>query len=173
VRTTGEPLDAVPALRGLLKSLDQDLPVERISTMNTVIGDSLQSTRFNVVLLGLFAAIALALATVGIYGVVAWNVTQRTREIGIRSALGATRSDVLRLVVGQGMKVVLLGVALGLAGSFAATRALQGLLFETSAFDGWTFATVSLLLAAVALLACWLPARRATRVDPMVALRAE
>jgi putative ABC transport system permease protein len=173
VRTTGEPLDAVPALRGLLRSLDQDLPVERISTMNIVIGDSLQSTRFNVVLLGLFAAIALALATVGIYGVVAWNVTQRTREIGIRSALGATRQDVLRLVVGQGMKVVLLGVALGLAGSFAASRALQGLLFETSVFDGWTFATVSLLLAAVALLACWLPARRAANVDPMVALRAE
>jgi putative ABC transport system permease protein len=173
VRTHGRPLDAVPALRGLLKSLDQDLPVERISTMNTVIGDSLQSTRFNTVLLGLFAAIALALAAVGIYGVVAWNVTKRTREIGIRSALGATRRDVLRLVVGQGMKVVLLGVALGLAGSFAATRAMQGLLFETSTFDGWTFAVVSLLLASVALLACWFPARRATRVDPMVALRAD
>jgi putative ABC transport system permease protein len=173
VRTHGRPLDAVPALRGLLKSLDQDLPVERISTMNTVIGDSLQSTRFNTVLLGLFAAIALALAAVGIYGVVAWNVTKRTREIGIRSALGATRRDVLRLVVGQGMKVVLLGVALGLAGSFAATRAMQGLLFETSTFDGWTFAVVSLLLASVALLACWFPARRATRVDPMMALRAD
>ncbi len=173
VRTHREPLDAVPALRGLLKSLDRDLPVERISTMATVIGDSLQSTRFNAVLLGLFAAIALSLATVGIYGVVAWNVTQRTREIGIRSALGATRRDVLRLVVGQGMKVVLLGVLLGLAASFAATRAIQGLLFETSAFDGWTFAAVALLLTAVALLACLLPARRAAKVDPVIALRVE
>jgi len=173
VRTRGEPLDSVPNLRALLRVLDPNLPVERISTMESIIGDSLQSNRFNTVLLGLFAAIALVLAAVGIYGVVAWNVVQRTREIGIRSALGATRRDVLRLVVGQAMRVVGLGVLLGLGASLAVTRLIQGLLFETSAFDFWTFAGVSGLLAVVALVACWLPARRATRVDPMVALRAD
>jgi putative ABC transport system permease protein len=173
VRTRGEPLNAVPDLRALLRSLDPNLPVERISTMETIIGDSLQSNRFNTELLGLFAAIALVLAAVGIYGVVAWNVVQRTREIGIRSALGATRRDVLRLVVGQAMRVVGLGVLLGLGASLAVTRLMQSLLFQTSAFDLVTFAGVSGLLAAVALLACWLPARRATRVDPMLALRAE
>jgi putative ABC transport system permease protein len=173
VRTRGEPLDAVPALRGLLKSLDQNLPVERISTMNMVIGDSLQSTRFNTVLLGLFAAIALALAAVGIYGVVTWNVTQRTREIGVRLALGANRSNVLLLVIGQAMRVVILGIALGVVGSLAMAHTLQSLLFGISAFDPLTFVGVVGLLAASALLACWLPARRATKVDPMIALRAE
>ena len=173
IRTRGEPLDAVPIVRGLLKSLDHDLPVERIVTMNMLIGDSLQPTRFNTLLLGIFAAIALVLAVVGIYGVVAWNVTQRTRELGIRLALGAARSNVLLLVIGQSMRVVMIGVALGVLGSLAVARTLQSLLFQISAFDVWTFTAVSGLLAVVALVACWLPARRATKVDPMIALRAE
>ena len=173
VRTRGEPLDLVPALRSTIKVIDPNLPVERVSTMDMLIGDSLQGTRFNTVLLGLFAGVALALSAVGIYGVVAWNVTQRTREIGIRLALGANRSNVLRLVIGQSMGVVLLGIALGVAGSLAVARTLQSLLFGMSAFDPGTFAAVALLLAGVALLACVLPARRATKVDPMVALRAE
>ena len=173
VRTKGAPLDLVPDLRALLRSLDSNLPVERISTMESIIADSLQSNRFNTMLLGLFAAIALVLAAVGIYGVVAWNVVQRTREIGIRAALGATRQDVLRLVIGQAMRVVGLGVLLGLGASFAVTHALSGLLFDSSSPDPWVFAGVAALLSAVALVACWLPARRATRVDPMLALRAE
>jgi putative ABC transport system permease protein len=173
IRTHGDPIEAVPALRGLLKSLDHNLPVERIVTMNMLIGDSLQSSRFNTILLGLFAGVALALSAVGIYGVVAWNVTQRTREIGVRLALGADRAKVLLLVISQSMRVVLIGVALGVAGSLALARTLRSLLFEISAFDGWTFIAASALLTSVALLACILPAQRATRVNPIDALRAE
>ena len=173
VRTKGDALEAVPAVRGVIKSFDPDLPVEKIATMDMLIGDSLQGTRFNTVLLGLFAAVALALAAVGIYGVVSWNVTQRTREIGIRLALGANRSSVLALVIGQSMRVVLIGIAVGVAGSLAVARTLQSLLFGISAFDLVTFVAVIGVLATAALLACWHPARRATRVDPMVALRAE
>jgi putative ABC transport system permease protein len=173
LRTAGDPLLAAGNARQIVASLDRDLPVGRIASMEIVIGETLRGSRFMMLLLGIFAAIALVLAVVGIYGVVAWNVAQRTRELGIRQALGATREDVLRLVIGQGMRIVLLGLALGLAASFAVTRTLQSLLFETSAFDVTTFTVVSALLAAVALLACLLPARRATKVDPMVALRAE
>jgi ABC-type antimicrobial peptide transport system permease subunit len=116
---------------------------------------------------------ASALAAVGIYGIVAWNVTQRTRELGIRSALGATSGDNTRLVMGQSMRVVFIGLAAGLAGSLALTRILQSMLFETSAFDFWTFSTVSAALTIVTLLASFLPALRASKVDPIVALRAE
>ena len=173
VRTRGPALEAVPDVRALLKSLDPNLPVERITTMDLMIGDSLQGTRFNTILLGLFAGVALALSAVGIYGVVTWNVTQRTREIGVRLALGANRGSVLRLVIGQSMRVVGLGLVLGVLGSLALTHTLQSLLFGVSAFDPLTFILVVGLLAAAALLACWLPARRATKVDPMLALRAE
>ena len=173
LRTAGDPLLAAGNARQIVASLDRDLPVGRIASMEIVISETLRGSRFMMLLLGIFAAIALVLAVVGIYGVVAWNVTQRTREMGIRQALGATREDVLRLVVGQGMRIVLLGLVIGLAASLAVTRTLQSLLFETSAFDAWTFTVVSVLLATVALLACFFPARRATRVDPMVALRAE
>jgi hypothetical protein len=173
IRTTGEPLDAVPMVRDVLRAVDRDLPVERITTMDRTLQEAFRGTRFNVLLLGLFAATALALAAVGIYGVVAWNVTQRTREIGVRLALGADRADVLRLVIRQSMRVVGLGLLLGLAGSLATTRLLQSQLSNLSAFDPWTFAGVVVVLGASALLACWLPARRAARVDPMVALRTE
>ncbi len=173
LRTSDDPLALATLARQTVASLDRDLPVGRIATMEIIIGETLRPSRFNTLLLGLFAGIALVLAIVGIYGVVTWNVTQRTREMGIRQALGATRDDVLRLVIGQGMKIVLLGLALGLAASLAVTRTLQSLLFETSAFDVVTFAVVSTILATVALVACYLPGRRATKIDPMVALRAE
>jgi putative ABC transport system permease protein len=173
VRTHTDPLAAVPVLREILRSLDTNLPIERISTMDTIIGDTLQGSRFNTLLLGLFAAVALALSAVGIYGVVAWNVTQRTREIGVRLALGADRRSVLALVIGQSMRVVLLGVAVGILGSLAVAHLLRSTLFGISAFDPVTFVAVVVLLSGSALLACWLPARRATKVDPMVALRAE
>lgn len=173
IRTHRDALEAVPTVRGLLKSMDPSLPVERIVTMDMLIGDSLQSTRFNTLLLGLFAGVALLLSAVGIYGVVAWNVTQRTREIGVRLALGANHTSVQLLVIGQSMRVVLTGLVIGVGGSLAVARTLQSLLFEISAFDLWTFSAVCGLLAAVALFACWLPARRASRVNPIEALRAE
>ncbi|AOS46189.1 Macrolide export ATP-binding/permease protein MacB [Lacunisphaera limnophila] len=173
IRTHGEPTAAVPVLREILKSLDRNLPVERISPMDSLISDTLQGTRFNTVLLGLFAGVALALSAVGIYGVVAWNVTQRTREIGVRLALGANRGNVLRLVVGQSMRVVGVGIVLGVAGAIAVAHVMRSTLFGISTFDPVTFCAVVSLLAAAALLACWLPARRATKVDPMVALRSE
>jgi len=173
LRTAGDPTRVAQSLRQMVAAIDRDQPVGRIASMQMLMGESLRQPRFNTILLGLFAAIALTLAIVGIYGVVAWNVTQRTREFGIRQALGADRPAILRLVVRQGMRVVLLGLLLGLGGALAATRALQSMLFGVSAFDPWTFGLVAALLAGVALLACLIPARRATRITPMTALRAE
>jgi putative ABC transport system permease protein len=135
--------------------------------------DSLRQSRFSTVLLGLFAGMASTLAAVGIYGVVSWNVTRRTRELGIRTALGATPSDIVRLVVGGGMRVVLVGLAIGLAGSLALTRLIQGLLFETSTFDVVTFLAAGAGLTLVALFASLVPAQRAARIDPIVALRTD
>jgi putative ABC transport system permease protein len=173
LRTAGDPSRAAPELRRIVAAIDRDQPVGHLAPMTQLIGESLQVPRFNTILLALFAGIALALAVIGIYGVVAWNVTQRTREFGIRQALGANSDDVLRLVVSQGMRVVLLGLGLGLAGSLAVSRTLRNMLYDVSTFDPWTFGLVSALLALTALVACLLPARRATRVNPMVALRAE
>ena len=173
LRTNGDPLLVAAAARAAVTQLDPDQPVGRVTTMESVIGDSLRQSRFSTVLLGLFAAVAALLAVVGIAGVVAWNVTQRTKELGIRAALGADRRQLLHLVVGQGMRVVLLGLLLGLGGSLALTRLLQSQLYETSTLDPWTFLLVSVLLAACALLACLLPALRASRISPLEALRSE
>lgn len=173
VRTRHDPLAFVPTLRDLVHSLDSDQPLGRVASMEMLITEWLQGPRFNTVLLALFGGVALALAVVGIYGVVSWNVAQRTREIGIRQALGADRGSVLRLVIGQSMRVVGLGLVLGLAASLAGAGLLRSQLFAISPFDPLTFAGVAALLGTAAFIACWLPARRATRVNPVEALRTD
>jgi putative ABC transport system permease protein len=159
------------AVRQAVFSVDKDQPVSDIQPFDQVLADSIAGRRFSMFLLALFAFGALALAAVGIYGVISYSVTQRTNEFGIRVALGAQSGDVLALVVRQSMLLILTGTGIGLAASFALTRLLSSLLFGVSATDLPTFAAVSLLLIAVAMLASFIPARRATKVDPMVALR--
>jgi predicted permease len=173
VRTAGDPAHTVPAVRSEIRRLNSDVPVFAVRTMSEQIGAALATDRMVAVLLGIFGGIALLLAVVGIYSVMSYVVTQRVREIGIRLALGSQTADVLKLVVGQGMKLVVIGVALGLAMSFTLTRLVASLLFEVSATDPVTFAAIASLLMAVAALACYLPARRAAKVDPMVALRCQ
>jgi putative ABC transport system permease protein len=173
VRTSGDPLSIVPALRSQIAAGDPNVAVAKVSTMNDLVSSSITQQRFILLLLGCFAALALALAAVGIYGVMSYAVTQRTHEIGIRMALGARAPDVLKLVVRNGMSLALIGVGVGLIGAFALTRLLQSLLFEVTPTDVTTFSTVTLLLLVIALLACYIPARRATKVDPLVALRYE
>jgi putative ABC transport system permease protein len=173
VRTSSDPLALVSAARGELQKLDPELPMAAVATMDQLLVDSLSRSRFTMLLLGIFAAVALLLAAVGIYGLIAYSVTQRTQELGIRIALGAQRRDVLRLVLAQGTRLALLGLALGVLAALALSRLLATLLFGVTATDPLTFAGVAALLAFVALLACFIPARRATRVDPLVALRYE
>jgi putative ABC transport system permease protein len=171
--SSGDPLALAPAIKKEVQALDPDQPVAAISTMEKNIGTSLAARRLTMTLLGAFAGLALLLASVGLYGVMALSVTQRTRELGIRMALGAARSDVFRLVLGQGVILVSIGIGLGLIGALAASRALSSLLYGVGAIDVPAFAIAILSLAFVALLACWLPARRATLVDPIEALRTE
>jgi putative ABC transport system permease protein len=173
VRTTVDPMSIANAVRNEILGLDKDQPVTRIRTMEAVVAGSVAQPRFRTLLLGVFAVMALSLAAIGIYGVISYAVTQRTREIGIRIALGARRRDVLRLVVGQGMAPAIVGLGIGLIGAFALTRLMKDLLFVVRADDPATFALVAFLLAAAALLACYIPARRAAKVDPMIALRSE
>ncbi|HJQ33856.1 MAG TPA: ABC transporter permease [Pyrinomonadaceae bacterium] len=173
LRTDGDPSSLAPAVRGAIASVDRDLPVYRVTTMEKMVSDSLSQRRFSMFLFGVFAALALALAVVGLYGVMSYGVAQRTHEIGLRMALGAQRGDVLRMVVGQGMLVVAVGLGVGLVAAFGLTRVMSSLLFGVSSADPLTYAGIAVLLAAVALLASYIPARRATKVDPMVALRYE
>lgn len=173
VRASMNPTNLTPAIREQIWDLDKDMPIANVATMDQLLAESVAQPRFRTLLLGIFAALALVLASVGIYGVISYSVTQRTHEIGIRMALGAQARDVMTLVIRQGMGLALIGVALGLAASFALTRVMESLLFEVSTSDQATFTGVAALLIAVAVLACWIPARRASRVDPMAALRCE
>jgi ABC-type antimicrobial peptide transport system permease subunit len=156
-----------------IQSLDPELPVYDVSTMEQRLKDSLARRRFSMMLLGVFAASALILAAIGIYGVMSYWVNQRTHEIGLRMALGAQQSNILQLVIRQALVLVSFGIAIGLAGAFALTRVMSGLLFGVGATDRLTFVIISLFLGGMALLASYLPARRAAKVDPMVALRCE
>jgi predicted permease len=173
VKTNGEPTAMIAAVRREIQAVDKDQAVSNVTTLEQLMGDSILIRRFFMILLVVFAVLALTLASVGIYGVMSYVASQRTHEIGIRMALGAQASDVLKLIIGNGMVLALIGVTAGLAGSFALTRLMAGLLFGVTATDAFTFVTVSVGLTAVALLACYLPARRATKVDPLVALRYE
>ena len=173
VKTTTEPAAMLATMRQQVSQLDPALPIFGIHTMREIRNNNFAPERLNLGLLGGFAALALILAIIGLYGLLAFTVTQRQREIGIRMALGAQRFDVLNLVVGQGMRLILAGVVIGLLGSFALTRVLASVLFKVEPTDPITFLTVTFSLCVVALLACYIPARRATKVDPMVGLRYE
>ena len=173
VRTVNDPSQAAAVMRSEVAAIDRDQPVYSLLTMDQRISDSIAPRRFNMVLLGLFAALALVLAAIGIYGIMAFSVAQRTHEIGVRMALGASGGDVLKLILSNGFKLALIGILVGVVAAFAATRLLSTLLYDVSATDPVVFVIDALLLSGAALLACYIPARRATKVDPIVALRYE
>jgi predicted permease len=173
VRVKGNPSDYADMVRGEISRIDKDQPVTGIRTLDETVARSVTPQRFNALLLGIFACLAVLLAMIGVYGVMSFAVAGRTREIGIRMALGARGADVMRMIVGQGMLLVLFGVGIGLAASFALTRLIANLLYGTSATDPVVFAAIAALLSLVALVACYIPARRATKIDPMNALRYE
>jgi len=173
VHSDAAPSTVVNAVRQEVHRIDPALPLTKVHTMEEVVSASQARPRFLAVLLSIFASVTLVLAAVGIYGVISYAVAQRTREFGIRMALGARGGAVLSLVIGRGLLLTLCGVAIGVAGAFGLTRLLSGFLFNVSATDPATFAAVALLLTATAVAASYVPARRATRVDPLVALRAE
>ncbi|HMD30588.1 MAG TPA: FtsX-like permease family protein, partial [Candidatus Acidoferrales bacterium] len=173
VRAAGDPRLLMPAIRKEVAAQDAELPLYGVRTLEEYVSGSVAQRRFTALLLGIFAGLALVLAAVGLYGVMSYGVAQRTHEIGVRVALGAESVDVLRLVVGQGLRLTLLGVALGWLGALGASRLLGGMLFGVSGNDPLTFGAVAAMFVAVALAACYIPARRAARVDPLVALRYE
>jgi putative ABC transport system permease protein len=174
VRTTNrDPFSVVAGIKAHVRAVDPEQPVSQIRTMEQVLGASLAQRKFSLLLVAIFAAVSVLLAAIGVAGVMAFLVAQRTQEMGIRMALGAQRRDVFELVLGQGLRMAFLGLLIGLAGAFGLTCLLSGMLYGVKPGDPLTFALVSALLVGVALLACWLPARSATRVDPMVALRYE
>jgi len=171
IRATVLPATLANAVRKQVLDLDADQPITELATMEEKLATVMTTRRFNLLTLGAFAALAMALVALGIYGVMAYHATQRTHEIGIRIALGARPRDVLTLALAQGMKLTLAGVALGLVSAFALTRSMKSLLFDISATDPLTFVSVTLLLIIVALIASYIPARRAMKVDPLQALR--
>ncbi|MGH9831920.1 MAG: FtsX-like permease family protein, partial [Blastocatellia bacterium] len=171
IRASVEPAGLAAAVRQAAAEVDQTQPVSKVETMERLVSAAVSQPRFNLFLLGLFGGLALLLSAAGIYGVTAYSVAERTPELGIRMALGAQTSDVLKLILGQGLRLILAGLGLGLATALALTRLMKTLLFGVSATDPATFAVVALLLALVALLACWIPAQRAVKLDPLVALR--
>jgi putative ABC transport system permease protein len=173
VQSATDPRTLTESVRRELQSVDPEVPASNVKTMDEFLAASVASRRFNLMLLTTFAGAALVLAAAGLYGVVSYTVTQRTPEIGIRMALGGEAGDMLRLVIAQGMKLALIGVGMGLVAALAVTRLMSSLLFGVTATDPLTFTVIAMLLTAVALLACWIPARRATKVDPLVALRHE
>jgi putative ABC transport system permease protein len=173
VRGAGEPMRLAEAVRRQVLAIDKDQPISNVRTMGEIVARSVAQDRFSVFLLALFAMLALVLAAVGIYGVIAYSVTQRTHEIGIRIALGAHQRGIVKLVLGQSVRVVLLGVGIGLAASVLMTRLMASLLYEVKPTDPVTFVVVSVVIIGVALAATFDPARRASRLDPMVALRHE
>jgi predicted permease len=173
VRAVGDPLTMIPAIREAVRQIDRNLPLSRFMTVNAQAEERLVQERLFARLTTFFGMLALLLVSIGLYGVMAYSVAQRTQEIGVRMALGARASDVLRLFIRQGMTVTAVGLAIGVAGALALTRLVASLLFGVSATDPPTFVGVALLLAGVALVACWIPARQAAKVDPMVALRSE
>jgi putative ABC transport system permease protein len=173
VRTPLEPAAIVPALRAQLESINRDIPLASVQTMDHLIEDSVVQEKFRTWLVGIFAGLALLLAAIGIYAVISYSVVQRTREIGVRMALGADRIAVLSMVLGQGMKLATAGLSIGVVAAFAITRVLRSLLYSTSTTDPLSYLATSAVLMAVVVLACYVPARRATKVDPITALRYE
>ncbi|HVI70313.1 MAG TPA: FtsX-like permease family protein, partial [Pyrinomonadaceae bacterium] len=173
MKTNSEPRSFIPAVTKQVAALDQDVPVFSVKTMEEYLSASVAAPRFSTTLLSIFAGVALVLTIVGLYGVMSYSVAQRTNEIGIRLALGAQSRDVLLMVVKQGSTLILSGLVIGLVGAYALTRLIASLLFGVTAKDPFTFAAVAVLLAVVALIACYIPAWRATKVDPMEALRCE
>lgn len=173
IRTSGDPLAMAEKIRRETLVASGDVPMAEPRLLEQVIGDSIARQRFAMTLLGIFAGLAMLLASIGLYGVISYSVAQRTRELGIRVALGAARGDLLKIVIGQGMWLVGIGLATRLVSALGLTQFLKGMLYGVNAFNASVLVTVTCLLAAVALLACWLPARRASRVDPIIALREE
>jgi putative ABC transport system permease protein len=173
LRVDGEPMSLLNAVRGALSSLDREIPIASASTLERVARDSFSARQFVLLLCGAFAGLALILAAIGLYGVMSYSVAERRRELGIRMALGASRENIVSLVLRQGLTLTALGVLIGEAGSLALSRLLKSLLFETSATDGFSYFGVGAVVATVTLLACYLPARRASRLDPVAAMRSD
>jgi putative ABC transport system permease protein len=173
VKTTPDAAAMLPAVKSAIREVNPNQTFSKTATLDQLVNDSLRQRRFNLFLLVSFAALALTLAGIGVYGSINYSTRQRTHEIGLRMALGAQTSDVIRLIVGHGLMLSLTGIAIGLVASFWLTRLMKGMLFGISATDPVTFIGISLLLALIGLLASWIPARRATKVDPLVALRYE